>query len=93
MKKNIKEIELNEQFVRALKAGVILQEGADLREVADTGELMGAFKETAIGGNQWAIQLHGKCQERCIIEGEIQFTTEPGCLLQKGYGRRCNDQR
>jgi len=93
MKKNIKEIELielNEQFVRA---GMKLRERANLGEVADTGELVGALKETAIGGNQWAIQLYGKCQERCIIEGEIQFTTEPGCLFQKGYGRRCNDQR
>ena len=59
----------------------------------DAWKRTGAFEKRTIGGNQWAIELHGECQERGVVKRTVKLLADSRCSLWERRRGRSNDER
>jgi hypothetical protein len=54
---------------------------ANFGKMPDAWKRAGAFEERTISGNQWAIELHGECQERGVVKRKVKLLADSRCAL------------
>jgi hypothetical protein len=68
-------------------------EDANLGEMADTREGIGAVEKTAVGGHQWAIQLDSECEKGSVVKRQGELFANAYRATKKGCCWRGDDER